>query len=198
MNVTVLVAPPVEPVSLDEVKLFLRLDGAEHPDDSMLLEMIQAAREDCEKATGRAFVEQTLRLVTDRFPAACAVRNYIELAYPPVAQIVRVRYFDTDGTLQTVDPANYFVTTDLAPRLMFVSGFAAPSTQCRGDAVQIDYIAGYAPVDSADYVSNVPSGIRHAVKIGVQLMYDELAVDKREALQAQQASLLNKYKVWYV
>jgi cysteinyl-tRNA synthetase len=50
--------------------------------------------------------------------------------------VTAVEYFDADNTLQTVDPASYYVADAVVPELHFVAAFAAPSTQTRPDAVR--------------------------------------------------------------
>ena len=54
---TVIVPPPVEPLTLDEVKLFHRIDH--NLEDAMLSVLIQAAREYCEGWAGQSLVTQT-------------------------------------------------------------------------------------------------------------------------------------------
>lgn len=70
MNVSIIVPPPFEPVTLAEVYSHLRLDPqtdgsppeTTHPDDAMLAMQIQMAREYAEASQRRSFVQRTLRL----------------------------------------------------------------------------------------------------------------------------------------
>jgi hypothetical protein len=64
---TKLVTPPViEPVTLAQAKQHLRVDFPE--DDTLISMYITAARQYCEKATGRAFYNQTWLRTLDFFP----------------------------------------------------------------------------------------------------------------------------------
>src|SRR5262245_1528310 len=64
----VLVTPPaVEPLTLGEVKVHLRVDHT--ADDEDISDLITAARELCEEQSGRSLATQTWRLELDRFPA---------------------------------------------------------------------------------------------------------------------------------
>lgn len=207
MNIIVITPPPEEPVTLAECYKFLRLDPDDdgtHPDDDMLIGMITAAREDCEKRTNRAFVEQTLRQVTrvERFgPNGCGAcfsggLRYIEMARSPCQLIVAVRYYDGAGALQDIDDPNFYLTNDEPRRLQFVDGYGLPSTQDRNDAFQVDFVAGYPMAASDDYRSNVPRLVRQAILIGVQLQYDQLSPEQRERLEDQQTAFLRNTKVW--
>ena len=61
------VTAAVEPVTLAEVKAHLRLDHAS--EDELLGGLIRAAREEVERATGLALIDQDWRLVIDEWPA---------------------------------------------------------------------------------------------------------------------------------
>lgn len=219
MNIIVVTPPPVEPVTIEEAFVHLRLDDPTeaNPDTAAVQAQIVSAREQCEQITRRAFVQQTLRLT--RGPArrngerrgwdwfiggGCVAWGDIELLRPPFIEMVSLKYFDDANTQQTVAPADYFVTSDLVPKLLFVSGFSTPSIYLRDDAVQIEYIAGYAPVPAdpdaepptaADYRANVPASIKQAILLAVQLQYDELTPEKRKALENARDSLLSSYRV---
>lgn len=210
MNLIVVTPPPEEPVTLEEVYDHLRLDvddsPPEHPHDDMLRRHIRTSRGEAERITKRAFVEQTLRLIVDRFPCSdryvCGDRweswgyrgGYIELLRPPVRSVVAVGYYDENNELQEVDPGDYFLTDDLLPRLQFVEAFRTPTLFARRDAVRIDYVAGYepegSPPEGSDYAANVPSEIKDAILFGVQLLYDPLEPREREALEACRDNLL--------
>jgi uncharacterized phiE125 gp8 family phage protein len=58
--------PLAEPVTVSEVKSHLRLQHAS--EDDLIAGLIRAAREEVERATGMALIDQTWRLVLDRWP----------------------------------------------------------------------------------------------------------------------------------
>jgi uncharacterized phiE125 gp8 family phage protein len=218
MNIVVVTPPPVEPVTIEEAFVHLRLDDPTeaNPDYAAVLAQITSAREQCEQITRRAFVQQTLRLV--RGPARGGERRgwawfinggacdwgSIELLRPPLISVTSVKYYDDANALQTVDDEEYFVTADLVPKLRFVSGFSSPSTYLRDDTLQVEYIAGYAPVPAdpeaeppteIDYRANVPASIKQAILLAVQLQYDELSPDKRKALENARDALLSSFRI---
>lgn len=209
MNITTLIGPPVEPVTLAEIWDQLRLNPdldspPSHPDDAMLAELITEAREDCEKRTRRAFVKQKLRLSIDprtRDWPFTSVRSWggfgchrgVELQRPPVAEIVQVAYFNSANVLTVLDPSTYFMSDDEPARLHFVNGFSVLDAYPRGDALRIDYWAGYAWDDSpSDLTSNVPAPIKGAIKLGVQKRYDSMSsgqlADLERTVKAQLAT----------
>ena len=79
----ILTAPAAEPVTADEVKDQLRLDGTDQ--DTMIDLLIAAARAGVEKYLGRALITQTLQLFYDSFPAE------IELPYPPYQSVSHIK-----------------------------------------------------------------------------------------------------------
>lgn len=212
MNLIVVTPPPEEPVTLREAYDHLRLTVTEtdtppsHPHDAMVARHIRTARGEAERITKRAFIEQRLRLIVNRFPNCDAFcwghhwrswpsgsgGGYIELLRPPVQAVLSVEYYDEDNALQVIDPDDYFVTDDLLPRLQFIDAFAAPTCYARPDAVRIDYIAGYEPEGSPadDYAANVPAEIKDAILIGVELLYAPLTPEERESRETARDSLL--------
>lgn len=211
MNVQTIEAPAVEPVSLQDVYRQLRLtpdqDGT-HPDDPLLTSQISTARQYAEQFTKRAFVRQKLRASFDRFPFGCGYsgtwlreerfdhrtwREFLELPRPPLLEVTQVAYLDFANAQQVVDPASYFVSSDASsvPRLQFVVGFIAPFHAHRGDALSVEYYAGYPPTDPA----NVPEAVKQALLLDVQLHYDSLAPDDRDRLERARDSLLSTVRV---
>lgn len=217
MNITVVSEPPFEPVTLLEVYAQLRLtpDHAgspgeqTHPDDDLLTSHIATARKFVEQATRRSLIQQTLRLSDAEFPVHCyggwpwtqrARVRHLYLRRPPFVRVESVRYYDADNDLQTVAAADYYVTDSLVPELRFVTGFVAPTLYDRPDAVRVDYVTGYTPANSPaesqdDYAANVPEGLKNAVLLGVQLLYDDLADSDRAAIERLRESLLQPFRI---
>lgn len=217
MNITVVSAPPYEPVTLAEVYAALRLDlvgsPPTHPDDATLLRMIRTSREEVEAMTRRSLVQQTLRLSLSDFPVdidtwgARSARARalsvvaIRLARPPVASVVSVKYYDAANALVTVDPIDYYVTDEEVPELRFVSTFVPPTVYNRRDAVRIEYVAGYAPSGSPlpatqeEYAANIPSALKDAIILGVQLLYDVLTPADAATTRAAREALVATHRV---
>jgi len=76
------VEPAVEPVTLSEVKAHLRIDGTS--EDDLLGGLVRAARQDVERSTGLALIDQSWRLVLDRWPAS----GTVPLRIHPVREVL--------------------------------------------------------------------------------------------------------------
>lgn len=216
MNLTVITPPPFEPVTLAEVRAHLRLDAegspASHPDDAMLTRHIATARAHVEQMSRRSLVQQTLRLTMSGFPITDdtyailspvrrmgAVRR-IRLYRPPIVRILSVGYYDGDNSLQSLSTADYYATDDLVPELRFLSAFSSPTFYDRPDTARVDYVAGYVPDGSpattqAEYAANVPSPLKDAILLTVQLLYDALMPADREAIERTREALIQPYRV---
>lgn len=212
MKLTVIQAPPFYPVTLEQVYKQCRLDAEgsppTHPLDTLLTSYIAAATAEVEGKLHRSLVQRVLRMSAGDFPGDASVRGdrwpspsvfrpqrWFELLMPPVVAVAAVEFYDGDNSLQTVDPVNYFLTDDDAPRLQFVDGFAAASVYCRDDCVRVTYTAGYAadgspPTSQEDYAANLPPAVVIAVLIGVQKLYENLLLAELDAVERQQDTLL--------
>lgn len=204
MQITVVVPPPFEPVTLADCYTHLRLDPLgdppTHPDDDMLRRQITTAREQVEQITRRAIIQQTLSISMFEFPGWCSSCG-VELKRPPYVSGAAVTYYDANNVLQTLDPSFFYIdrSSDIVARLMLTGAGARPNVYCRRDAVRVTWVAGYPRAGvaetQADYAANVPASIKDAILLGVQLLYDELAVDKRTKIEQMQMAILSSYHV---
>jgi uncharacterized phiE125 gp8 family phage protein len=211
MNLITVVPPSDFPVTLADMYLWLRMDPdgspATHPDDSMLTTNIGTATAKVEQVTRRALMPQRIRLVQPhwsqksddywRFSTGLTC-GYIELPRPPLIEVHSVTYYSSANVLTTFPSESYYVDQEsFVPRIALNEGYSWPVTFDRNDAVRVEYTAGYSgdgspPVAQA---ANVPDGLKTAIKIEVQLLYDELTPEKRLALENAQARLLASYRV---
>jgi uncharacterized phiE125 gp8 family phage protein len=169
---SLLITPPaVEPVSLDEAKLHLRVDGQE--EDDLITGYLTAAREVCEDESRRAFITQTREAVLDCWPAA----PWIALPRSPLQSVVSIKYTDSQGVEHTWPSSEYIVDTASSPgRVRLAYGKWWPwATLQPGTAIRVRYVAGYGD-DAAD----VPQKYRQAIKLLVGHYYEN-----REAVTAQ-------------
>lgn len=144
--------PPVqEPVSLSEARTFLRLDQAE--EDDLLGTLITAARLMVEAASGRLLVDQTWRIVIDRWPDGGEIR----LPLSPVGAITAARVYDALGVAQPVSPAALQLDTAADPPVVRIVAEVPEIGRSRG-AIEIDVVAGFGATAVA-----VPVLLRQAV-----------------------------------
>ena len=129
------VDPAVEPVTIAEAKAHLRLDH--DSEDELIAGLIRAAREEVERATGLAMIDQSWRLALDAVPAS----GLVLLRRHPVKAIVSVTVYDADGAASLVDPADYQLDGNAAPARLLFDPVPRPEQAMNG--VEIDFSAGY-------------------------------------------------------
>ncbi len=159
-----------ELVSLDEAKAHLRVDL--DADDSLIADLITAARSSLEIEMGRAFLTQQWLRGLDAFPP---YHRRLALPLPPLQSVESVTYLDVDGVSQTLSTDVYGVDTLSEPGLLYLKMDQVwPYTACFPNAVQIAYTAGWPDV------LYVPGGIKSAMQLLVGHWYEhrEAAADK--------------------
>jgi uncharacterized phiE125 gp8 family phage protein len=161
---SILLAPPaVEPLSLAEAKVFLRLETAD--DDPLIAAFISAARLHVETLTGLAFVTQRWRMVLDCWPA----NGRIAVRPAPLQALIAARVFDFDGEVRTID-AQAFVPDASTSTLSFIP-WALPMPTRIGAGVELDIAVGFG-----DAASDVPEPIRQAIRLLVAHWYENRAI----------------------
>ena len=165
MSLTLFTAPAEEPITLQEAKAHLRVDGT--ADDALISALIQAARQHIDGRDGwlgRALMQQTWDYAIDEFPDA----DFIPLPLAPVQSITSITYTDTNGASQTFSSASYVLGADLAwkPRVNLGYGLSWASTRGVPDAVKVRFVAGYA--NAAD----VPGPIKAALLLMIGHLHE--------------------------
>lgn len=180
-------APSVEPITLAEALAHLKEESDSAANDDYIEALIGVAREACEERTERTLITTTWRLTLDAFPDA------IVLLRPPVIQVTSVQYFDTDGQLQTLDPADYLLDKVSEPGYL-VPGVdkAWPDTQDRINAVTVDYTAGYGAT-----AADVPKPLKQWMLLVIGDLYaNRNASAERPAVRQDFAdALLQPYRM---
>jgi uncharacterized phiE125 gp8 family phage protein len=171
------VTPPVvEPVSIDEFKMHLRLDT--DAQDSMLAMLITAARQMLEETVWRQFVTATWAFSLD------AWQTCIALPRPPLANMVPtvaepdlgIAYIDSTGVVQILDPATYQVDMASQPGRLLLTSMPALGTGLT--PVTITYQAGYG-----DLSTDVPAPLRQAILLFAADMYEHTEAQAEQRLQ---------------
>ena len=153
MTSYLLVGPAVEPVTLTETKLFLRVDDA--AEDGFISTLITAARLHVEGTTGRAMIAQTWRVVCDDWP----LNRRITLPVAPLISISAINAYDNVGVVTSISLAQFQPESNVAPAHIFVPATVAGAPSLREhNGIEIDYVAGYGATGS-----NVPADLRQAL-----------------------------------
>lgn len=151
-TVSVSSGPSVEPVSLSEAKLHLRVDADD--EDTVIDRLIEVSRRYCEQVSGKAFVTQTLVGGLAGWPTDGVIR----LPYLPLQSVTSIAYVDTAGSSTNVSSAVYGVDTKLG--LIYLNyGQTWPSAQLRDfDPITVTWVAGYG-----NAATNVPEIYKQAM-----------------------------------
>jgi uncharacterized phiE125 gp8 family phage protein len=193
MSLVIDTEPAVEPVDLAEAKEHLRVD--EPDDDSLITNLIVAARKYAEIVTSRALIDQVWLYTLDAFPA-----GEIHLPRPPLQDVTTFRYRLESGTWSSlVEGTDYVVDTSSEPgRVVLAPNATWPTdTLYPGGAVELEYPCGYGAAGT-----DVPGPIRQAMLLMIGHWYEN-----RESVVVGQSTnivplscdaLLWPYRIWWV
>lgn len=167
-------APAVEPVSVEDFKIYAKIDSA--VEDDFYEQALTSAREYFELTTGLALISQTWRLSLDQLPGAkgeepwwdgvrdgaigclTPAASWIELPMAPLVSITSFTAYQQDNTGAVF--AGYFTDTDVLPgRLILNTGSVWPAATRTTKRYVIDYVAGFGAA-----AENVPADIRLCIK----------------------------------
>lgn len=153
------VEPEAEPVTLAEVKTHLRLAGTS--EDDLLAGLIRAAREDVERSTGTALIDQHWRLSLDCLPPS----DTVSLLRHPVREITAVTAYGTEGEATMVSAEDY--VADLASRPARLHLLRRPQYGRAMNGLEIDFRAGFGEAGT-----DVPDLLRRAILLLVAHWYE--------------------------
>ena len=166
-SVTRATGPAVEPLTVAEAKLHLRVDISD--DDAYIGTLITAAREWVENYLDRTLITTQLILRAAEFPT-----EELELARPPMvasgtATAVVITYTLADTTTATLSTALYRVDRTSTPGNVapIINGTWPSDVIEDANAVAVTYWAGYGPTSAS-----VPATIRHAMLMLIGHWYD--------------------------
>ena len=149
------VEPTLEPVSLADMKLHLKLDGNE--EDSYIESLTTAARRLSERSTGRAYNTQTWQY-------SFQIRDYSKTVTLPKRKFISV------STLEYYDEVTYAwvaMTTDQYKVITFGESGELLLLEYPGSLYRCTYQAGYGATAVL-----VPADLRAAIMRRVATMYE--------------------------
>lgn len=172
-SLRVLTAATVEPVTLEEAKLHLRVDGDD--DDTLIEALIAASRDYCERFTGLALSEQTLEFTVD-------ASDEVFLPLAPVTSITSVTSLVDNVETVLVDATDYWANIDCLP-------------------AQIKLFDAYVGVLKIVYTSapdSVPPLVKSALLLKLGMLYsDRGGENTNEYADEAIDNLLRPYRITY-
>ena len=177
--------PAIEPVTLAEAKVHLKVDTTD--DDALIASLITAARARAEWHTGRAFVTQSWALWLDAWPPG----GVVESPLPPLQSVTQVQTYALDDTASVLDPSLYQVDAASAPARLALKGiFAPPLANLRAvNAVNIAFTAGYGDAGA------VPAPVKQAIQQIAADLYTHRG-DEAEIVSSAAAALLAPCRIF--
>lgn len=151
----------VEPVSLDETKAFLRIDG--NAEDALVSSLILTSRLHIEAALGLALITQSWRMTLDAWPRD----GVVGMPLAPVRAITQVRVNDGDGNAIELPASSYVLEATARPARLFAKDGPLPQPGVRAGGLEIDFTAGFS-----DTAAGVPEPIRQAIMLLVAHWYE--------------------------
>lgn len=177
------VQPASEPVSLEDMKVFLKVDGSD--EDALITSLISVARQLCETYAGLSFITQTRVVKMDRFNCKDVI-----LPYGPVQSITSLAYVDEDDAPQTITSGYTLDTQSGLSKLRVNDDW--PVTNNILNNVVITYVAGQATASAL---------VQHAIKMEVATLYEnrqnEITGNITHMISYNSAMLLDTIKVYW-
>lgn len=158
-----LIAPTVEPISLDDARMHLRLGDPDlySDDDVWLLDAIPAARELCEGWLERSLAPQT------RLWTGVPLIGSIALPYGPVLSVDAISYDDESGAGQVMPSTGY----------VFGNGAVIPTGEWPNarqllPSMRITYQTGFDARGQTIPIYPLPRAIRSAILLSLGHLYE--------------------------
>lgn len=152
MRPMLIAAPASEPVSLAEMKSWLREDA--NDEDDLIQALVVSARMSLEAFTRRFFVTQSWRIVMDCWPSE---DGRLIIPFTPFQSISAIRVFDAADLPHALLADSYRApASSQEGRLIFKTSPPAPG-RCY-DGIEIDFVVGYG-----GQAAHTPEPLRRAI-----------------------------------
>ena len=160
-------APGLEPVSLAEAKLHLRVDIDE--DDTYISSLVSMARDSIERELGLSMINQTwdLRLGGFGNPPSDSPVARIRIPNPPLVSVTSITYIDVAGSGQVLSSGSYRVLDGTPGEIFPAYGQTWPAARWEPENVVVRYVSGFGAA-----ATDVPPALRHAIKLLVGTGYE--------------------------
>jgi len=186
MSFLLLTPPALEPVALDEMRSFLRVDQT--GEDEAIAALIAGARIHIEAQARRALITQSWRATLDGWPAD----GRLLLTPAPLQSLTAARVYDEDGSTRTADPQAFVLDRGGSSLAFMPWALPAPGRSALG--IELDFVAGYG-----DTALDVPEPLRQAIRLLVAHWYENrglAAIGHEFAMLPQTvAALIAPYRV---
>lgn len=179
-------APATLPVGLNLAKAYLKVDDEVTADDALIMGLVGASVDACERFTGRQLVTATYTLFLDAWPSDPAAggawwdgvregadlpraSNAVALPKPPLQSVTSITTYDDADNATVWVASNYLVDTpSVAPgRLVKRVGATWPIPTRAAKGIEIVFKAGYG-----DDPGDVPEALRQGLVMLTAHLYE--------------------------
>lgn len=181
MNYKVTTEPSAEPITRDEAKLHLRVDGT--AEDTLIDGLIVAARQMVEQYLNRVLITQTIVQKHSSFSGGIRIYRH------PIQSLSSIVYKNVSNETTTLSTEVYRLVANGEPAYILPDhGKTFPTTTGEAENIEITYVAGYGEA------SAVPQTIKQAMLLIIGDLYENRQDAKRTMPQASQC-LLNDWRI---
>jgi uncharacterized phiE125 gp8 family phage protein len=180
----VITGPTSEPLTLSDVKAWLKVDDS--ADDTLITLLISAARESAEKYLQMALLPQTIEEYYDGF-----YPYGLRLSITPIISLTHIYYTPPGGTSTLLDTSFYTLhPSEKPPLVLRIENMTFPEVTIQGAGVKVTYQAGFANAAA------VPA----AIKLGMLKTIAESYANRQDSvfvLPTAAMHLFDKYRINY-
>ena len=166
-------APATEPLTLSEVKSYLRVDSSD--DDTLITNLISTVRQACEKFLRVSLINQSWKLSYDTY---CP--TIVKLPMGPVQSVTSVSAILRDSSSSAISSSAYYLSAG-NQKLIFDANVVS-------HRVEIVYLAGYGSA-----ASDIPNPIKQGMLAHILAIYDGRAGGN--VIPPQTQTLYSPYKL---
>ena len=203
-GISVVTEPSQEPVTLQEVKEYLRVEDS--TDERTIRPLIETARRFAEQHLGRTLVSTTFKQSYDGFhemedplfegirtgPYLNYYKNYLVLANGPVISVTQVKTIDDADVATTLAASRYYLDNAREPaRIVLRTGETFPTALRVANAIEVEFVAGYSSIYS------IPEPIRMGILQHIAHLYEHRG-DMYEASNAYPPMLRSLYAPYVI
>lgn len=179
--------PAAEPFTTAEMKNRLKIDSDITADDTLVDDLVKAARQYVENYLDTSLINQVITEKITYWP------NVIKLSVNPVASVTSIVYTDENGDPQTLATNQYVV--DNSGKLTTIhraKDVTWPEVYMERNNITITYVAGYGATSAS-----IPADLRQAVAL-VAIDYYENRANGVQAQTTAAEHLLQRRKYAWV
>jgi uncharacterized phiE125 gp8 family phage protein len=151
--------PALEPVTVADARSWLRISHTS--EDTLIADLISAARQDVENQTGLSLISQQWRMTMDHWPDG----DKVELPRGPVTAVIAVTVYAANGTPTIAPIADYLLDMRTEPARLMFEKRGNPGRRMNG--IEVDFSTGFGATGTS-----VPDMLNRAILLLVAHWYE--------------------------